>query len=195
MKLVKHIPNALSIARIFLSLSLLLLTGRPWVFAAVYLLIGATDFFDGRIARRYNAESKLGSKLDAVGDSMLFGCAVISLLFLADLRVDAQKCLLTLSFAIIYKLANVVLTHHRFGQWNMMHTLMNKAVFATLYFYVPVFLLRGEINYHMILAITVLICLACFEETITLCKLEEYDVDCHGILGERVLRLMARGGA
>jgi len=185
-KIIKHVPNALSGLRIILSIVLLFLVGRPWIFLVVYLINGATDVFDGQIARHFKVESSLGSKLDAVGDSMLFGSALICMVFLADLKVDLLKCLAVLSFGVVYKIANVFVTRVRFKQWNMMHTLMNKTVFVTLYFYVPIFLILGEVNFQMVLAITVLICLACAEETVTLLRLEEYDVNCKGIVGERL---------
>lgn len=190
MKVIKHIPNALSILRVILSVGLLFLTGpeQRWIFSAVYLIIGATDVFDGKIARRFHVESSLGSKLDAVGDSMLFGAGAIAVLFLAKLDVDAAKCLITLSFAVVYKLANVAVTRKRFGEWNMMHTLMNKAVFVTLYFFVPIFMVTNQINYWMILGISIAICLACLEETVTLMKMEAYDVNHHGIVGEKIFR-------
>jgi len=191
MKIMKYVPNALSIARIVLDFALLLLASRElrWVFAAVYLFIGLTDVLDGWIARRYHVESKLGSKLDAWGDSLLFGTALISILFIAKLKVNpftAAICLLTMVPAILYKLANVVVTHKRFGEWNMMHTLANKFVFVTLYLCVPVFMLLWQINYWVILGITVAILFACLEETVTLVKLSEYDVNHHGLVGQKI---------
>jgi len=195
MKIMKHVPNTLSGLRIILSMILLFLTGRPWVFLVVYLLNGATDVFDGRIARRFHVESDLGSKLDAVGDSMLFASALICMAFLADLEIELFKCLAVLSFGVVYKVANVFVTRVRFKQWNMMHTLMNKTVFVTLYFYVPIFLLLGEINFRMVFAITVLICLACFEETVTLLHMDEYDVNCKGVVGARVAEKLPKRGA
>lgn len=186
MKLVKHIPNALSALRIALAVSLLFLAQRPWLFTAVYLVCGLTDVFDGKIARRYHVESSLGSKLDAVGDSLLFGTAAISVLYLAKLDVQVFRCLAVLSVAVAYKLANVAVTRFRFGEWNMMHTLLNKVTFVTLFFCVPVFLLIEEINFWMVLGISAVMCLACLEETVTLVKLEDYDVNCKGILGEKL---------
>ena len=195
MKFMKHVPNLLSALRIPLSIALLFLTGRPWVFLAVYLVNGATDVFDGRIARRFHAESALGSKLDAVGDSMLFGTAAICMIFLADLtmRLPVAMYLAVLGPGVAYKIANVFVTRVRFKQWNMMHTLLNRSVFVALYFYVPVFLLLREVNFGMVLAISALICVACFEETVTLLRLEEYDVNCRGIVGEKVAEKVAAG--
>jgi CDP-diacylglycerol--glycerol-3-phosphate 3-phosphatidyltransferase len=188
MKIIKHVPNTLSGLRIILSVALLFLTDQKhiWLFVAVYLLNGLTDVLDGKIARHFQVESSLGSKLDAVGDSMLFGCALICMVFLADLKVDLFRCLAVMSFGVVYKIANVFVTRVRFKQWNMMHTIMNKTVFVALYFYVPIFLVLGEVNFRMVAAISLFICLACAEETVTLMRLEEYDVNCKGVLGEKV---------
>ena len=186
MKLMKHIPNTLSALRIALAVGLLFLAHRPWLFTAVYLVCGLTDVFDGKIARRYHVESNLGSKLDAVGDSLLFGTAAISVFYLAGLEIELLRCVLVLSVAVAYKLANVAVTRFLFGEWNMMHTLMNKATFVTLFFCVPVFLLIEEINFWVVVGISAIICLACLEETVTLVKLKDYNVDCKGILAEKI---------
>jgi len=192
MKIIKQVPNMLSVLRIVLSVVLLFLTDKPWVFLFVYLINGATDVFDGKIARRFDAVSSLGSKLDAVGDSLLFGSAAICMIFLADLEIEPLKCLFALSFGIVYKLANVAVTRVRFGQWNMMHTTLNKTVFVSLFFCVPIFLLLGEINLRLVIAISAIMCAACLEETVTLMKLEEYDVNCKGVLGEKVAEKVTR---
>ena len=196
MKVMKHVPNALSISRIFLAVALLFLTRDPWIFGAVYLIIGLTDVFDGKIARRFHVESNLGSKLDAVGDSMLFGMAAICLFFVADMDFGGvrgvAKCLVTVSIGVVYKLANVAVTHARFHEWNMMHTLFNRLVFVGLYFTVPVFIKLGEINYWVVVGITAAMCLACLEETVTLLTLDDYDVNNNGILGEKIVRRAKR---
>ena len=196
MKLMKYVPNTLSILRVVLSVGLLYLAhiDLRWTFVAVYLFVGATDVFDGKIARHFHVESDLGSKLDAIGDSMLFGAAAISVLFLANLEFapSALFCLFVLLPGIVYKLANVALTRRRFGQWNMMHTLFNRVVFVTIFFAVPVFMIMREINALVILVMSLAMCLACLEETITLFHLEEYTVNHNGILGEKLLKKKVR---
>ena len=193
-KPMKHVPNALSVLRILLSVGLLFLS-RPeqrWLFVAVYLIIGATDFFDGKIARRFDAVSALGSKLDAWGDSALFGAGLICMFFLAKLEIDVIPCVVAISFGVVYKLANVVVTHIRFKEWNMMHTFFNRYVFAGVYFLVPIFFITREINFWVILVFSVLICLACFEETVTLLRMKEYDVGNKGIIGEKIHAKISR---
>ena len=193
MKLMRYVPNTLSVMRMLLSVYLLFIAKQPILFTVIYLVIGATDLFDGKIARRFDVVSDLGSKLDAWGDSMLFGAGFICMLFLADLdKSNWLHCLIALSPAVIFKLANVAVTHARFGEWNMMHTFFNRYVFGLLFFLVPLFLLMGELNFWVILGFSVAICLACFEETMTLMRMEEYDVGNRGIVGERVHAKISR---
>ena len=197
MKWIKYVPNTLSIMRIVLSPCLLLFAWIDWrlAFVLLYVFIGGTDVFDGKIARKYQVESSLGSKLDAVGDSMLFGCAAVSV-FLAGLNFQPQGPLmyiLVLLPGVLYKLANVAVTRKRFGEWNMMHTLFNRTVFVSLFFFVPVFIWFQNIYFGMVIGISVVMCLACLEETITLYKIEEYNVGHNGILGAKLLKKTTRG--
>lgn len=69
---VKQIPNRLSISRIVLSLFLCFFFKEAILFIFLYLLIGFTDALDGFIARRCNAVTPLGAKLDSIGDLVFF---------------------------------------------------------------------------------------------------------------------------
>jgi CDP-diacylglycerol--glycerol-3-phosphate 3-phosphatidyltransferase len=47
-------------------------SGNAKIYATgIYLLAAATDFLDGRIARKYNLVSKLGRILDPLGDKLM----------------------------------------------------------------------------------------------------------------------------
>jgi CDP-diacylglycerol--glycerol-3-phosphate 3-phosphatidyltransferase len=48
--------------------------------AALFFLAAATDWFDGRLARRWNVTSKLGSFLDTTADKLLVSGVLIALL-------------------------------------------------------------------------------------------------------------------
>jgi len=196
--MIKHVPNILSGSRCILSLSLLLLARDPWAFTAVYLICGATDFFDGKIARKYHVESNLGAKLEAIGDSLLFGGAFLGIIFFSEVdffggdRRDLLKKAIPLGVAVLYKLANVALTHRRFDQWNMMHTRLNKSVFGSLFFVAPVILFMQELNFWLVIAVTAAMFLACLEETITLYKIEEYDVDYRGVWTDTIVKKIGK---
>lgn len=44
----------------------------PAAFLVVYILVGATDYFDGYLARRYNWVTEAGKEFDSIGDVFLY---------------------------------------------------------------------------------------------------------------------------
>ncbi len=72
-KFMKYVPNILSISRIVAASFLFTFNDfyEP-VFLVLYIFCAATDFFDGKIARKYHCESKLGAALDSIGDGMTY---------------------------------------------------------------------------------------------------------------------------
>ncbi|MEO1959286.1 MAG: CDP-alcohol phosphatidyltransferase family protein, partial [Nautiliaceae bacterium] len=81
-KRLKNVPNILAFLRILLAfLMYLFLVNRElfpfhpsWLdyFAAlIFVIASITDFFDGFIARNFEASSKLGEILDPLADKML----------------------------------------------------------------------------------------------------------------------------
>ncbi|MGH2861814.1 MAG: CDP-diacylglycerol--glycerol-3-phosphate 3-phosphatidyltransferase [Trebonia sp.] len=72
-----------------------LLLAHDWTISAVVFLVAATtDFIDGRLARRWQVTTKLGSFLDTTADKLLVSTALLGLL--AVNRVSAW-----IAFAII----------------------------------------------------------------------------------------------
>lgn len=71
-----NIPNLLSVFRLILVPVFVIAyfsdSGNAKLYATgIYLLAAATDFLDGRIARKYNMVSKLGRILDPLGDKIM----------------------------------------------------------------------------------------------------------------------------
>ena len=104
-KKLTNVPNILALIRIFLAfLMYLFLVNRDifnihpsWMdyFAAlIFVIASITDFFDGYIARNFNAISKLGEILDPLADKMLVLGAFLGLLYLH--RADAWAVYLIL---------------------------------------------------------------------------------------------------
>lgn len=86
-RLVRHIPNLLSLFRIVLVplLVVVLLTkfeGKEFVGLGLFLLAALTDFLDGFIARRRKLVTRLGKLLDPAADKILTSAAFISLVAL-----------------------------------------------------------------------------------------------------------------
>lgn len=77
--MVKQIPNLLTCLRIIGGFSLFFIAPMGTLFFAVYTLCAFTDALDGFLARKLNATSELGSKLDTVSDVTLYGVAFVRL--------------------------------------------------------------------------------------------------------------------
>jgi CDP-diacylglycerol--glycerol-3-phosphate 3-phosphatidyltransferase len=80
-KIMKAFVNFLSLFRIFAAFAIIpMLMHRMYWCAAVFFILGsASDFFDGYLAKKYNAISKLGGVLDHMGDKFLVANALILL--------------------------------------------------------------------------------------------------------------------
>ncbi len=76
--------NILTLSRIFLSAVIFLLLMSPDAYLLallLFLIAGATDYFDGYLARKYNSVSQIGEILDPISDKILilfvlFGLAI-----------------------------------------------------------------------------------------------------------------------
>jgi CDP-diacylglycerol--glycerol-3-phosphate 3-phosphatidyltransferase len=82
---VMNLPNKLTISRvimipIFVVFFYVYFVGHSFVALAVFALACLTDFFDGRIARKYNLVTNLGKFLDPIADKVLVSTAMILLL-------------------------------------------------------------------------------------------------------------------
>ena len=66
--------NLLTISRIVLGVWIFLLLTRPEGYFLAFILFfiaGATDYFDGYLARKYNSVSEIGEILDPIADKIL----------------------------------------------------------------------------------------------------------------------------
>lgn len=86
-KEVLSIPNIMGYFRIALVPLYLILFFRAmdghayWPIYVVIVVSGLTDFFDGKIARKYNMVTDLGKMLDPIADKITIGAIIISLAF------------------------------------------------------------------------------------------------------------------
>ena len=73
--------NFITIVRILLApiILLFLIFGNYFICLILFFLAGLTDYFDGYLARKYNAESQLGEILDPIADKILVVFLLIGL--------------------------------------------------------------------------------------------------------------------
>ena len=110
----KHLPNILAFIRILMApLMLFFLVDRDhyllegihysWLdyFAGlIFVIASVTDFFDGYIARNFNASSKLGAILDPLADKMLMLTGFLGLMVIDRASSWAVFLILTREFFI-----------------------------------------------------------------------------------------------
>lgn len=117
---IRLIPNLLCIFRIFSAFSSVVLLAKGYrIIAIAIVFLGAiSDFFDGYIARKYDAVSKLGALLDPLADKifanmMLWGIWFhtpnITLFVLASLSTIRDMILVMGSAFIVKKRINTSL--------------------------------------------------------------------------------------
>lgn len=96
--MISNLINLLTISRIFLALIIFILIsffGNYSISIMLFFIAGISDYFDGFLARKFNAQSSLGEILDPIADKIL-----IVFLFFA-LAIDLNSFLIGISGSII----------------------------------------------------------------------------------------------
>ena len=130
------IPNILSLSRLVLLPILFILVNNKQeiAFVVCYAILGATDCFDGIIARKLNQTSELGKRLDSIADLPFY---ISSAYFIAKLRpeyLEPNKIMLYIFFS--YLALSFIISGVKLKQPMLMHTLMLKYCGVLVYFLV-----------------------------------------------------------
>ncbi|BCJ94000.1 CDP-alcohol phosphatidyltransferase [Anaerocolumna cellulosilytica] len=168
----KLIPNILSLARIALSVLLLLIPAASGLFLIIYLLCGLTDIADGYIARHYHAATTFGAKLDSLADFIFWGIVIYVLLFRTDFKINMFIIGICIIIAAI-RLMNFIITRYKFKQWAMMHTYGNKLTGLALFLIYPFWIYWNLAPYFVI----IIPLLSALEEGVILLISKSYDVN------------------
>ena len=119
----KYIANIITGSRIAFSLPLLFTPLTSAWFYILYLFCGLTDMIDGTIARKTNAVSKFGSKLDTIADFVFVVVCLIKLLPLVHISVWVW---IWIAVIAVIKIANIVWGFIRKKRFVSVHTVLNK---------------------------------------------------------------------
>ena len=159
MKLTKHIANIITSCRILCSMGILCFPAFSPGFYIMYFLCGFSDMIDGTIARKTNAVTEFGSKLDTVADFVFVAVCLIKLLPLIHISV----WLLTwIAVIAVIKATNIV--------WGLVcrkklvdyHSVFNKAT-GLLLFLLPFTLQSVEPTYSFAV-VCIIATIAAFQE-------------------------------
>ncbi len=124
----KHLPNILTIIRLFLVPLFAVVffsdSANAHNYAlAIFLLAGATDVLDGKIARKYNLITKVGTVLDPLADKLMLLTALTCLTIDGTLPiwvlaiVIAKECYMILTGLYMYfKKTKMVIPSNIFGK-------------------------------------------------------------------------------
>jgi len=178
--MLRHVPNLLSIARIVAALVMTGLAlegaGRAYTWLLVPALL--SDIADGLIARGLNLESRLGAKLDSLGDALLTVAIFVGIWRLHPevLRDHWPALALFLGAGLL----EYVLAVLRYGRLSSFHTWLSKAAGFLLVVFVAVLFLHGFVPWLFYLAIGVAV-LSNLEEYALLALLPEWRADVRGL--------------
>ena len=126
----KYLANIITCFRIISSVVLLFLEALSLSFHIIYLLCGFSDIIDGTIARKANAVSSLGSKLDAVSDTVFMAVCVVKLLPMINLPTWLW---IWIAVIAIIKIFNIIFGFVCRKKLVALHTVLNKTTGLLLF--------------------------------------------------------------
>lgn len=151
-KIMKYVPNALSISRVIAATFLFTFDSfYDPTFLAIYIYCALTDFFDGKIARKFHCESKLGTALDSIGDGMTY---IPLLVILIKQRMIPDWIAIWLVVDILLAFVGAFIALGRFKKFFIPHTYIGKLLGAVI-FVLPIMVqIVPEIVWFIAIAIT-----------------------------------------
>ena len=163
----RTIPNLLTYLRMVCAIVLLFFRPLSVWFFVLYAIAGLSDMLDGYFARRFQAQSELGARLDSAADFLL--CVVLLIVLIPFYHWPLWVILWIAAIAVI-RLAALLVCYLRFRQFAFLHTSLNKAT-GFLLFLSPVLFWLFGLN-----ATAIILCLVA-----TISALEELLLDCIAI--------------
>ena len=126
----KQIANIITLCRILGSIGLLFCPVFSACFYGLYIFCGLTDMVDGTIARKTNAVSQFGARLDTVADLLFMISSFVKLAPVIRIPVWIWGWAAVIAAA---KLVNLVWGFTQMKQIPALHTIANKATGLCLF--------------------------------------------------------------
>ena len=142
-KMRKQIANIITSLRIICSILMLFCRVPSIRFCLLYIFCGLTDMVDGAIARKTNAVSEFGARLDSVADIIFVAVSLIK--FLPVIYLQWWLCMWIVAIAVI-KISNNVWGLNNKKKIISLHTIANK-ITGLLLFLLPLTLPFIDLQY------------------------------------------------
>ena len=142
----KQAANFITICRIFGSILLLYFPVFFSAFYILYLFCGFTDMVDGTIARKTNAESAFGARLDTVADFVFVTVSLIKFLPVLDIP---KWLWVWIAVIAAIRVRNMMFGWIFGGEYIALHTILNKLT-GFLLFLLPLSLHLIELKYSAV---------------------------------------------
>ena len=185
--MLRHLPNALSIARILATPVLVALAAMGHETAFTWILVPAllSDIADGLIARAFDLRSRLGALLDSIADTLLLFTSLYAAWVFHPEVVHAHwpAGAVLVGAWVIENVAALV----RYGRLSSFHTYVSKLAGYLLGIFIGVLFVFGFQSWLLYLAVGVSV-LGNLEELVLLALLPEWRPDVRGawwVLRER----------
>ena len=159
MKLTKHIANIITSCRILCSMGILCFPAFSPGFYIMYFLCGFSDMIDGTIARKTNAVSEFGSKLDTVADFVSVVVCSIKLLPLVHIPTWLWIWIAVIAIIKTVNFARGLVCRKKLVDY---HSVFNKAT-GLLLFLLPFTLQSVEPTYSFAV-VCIIATIAAFQE-------------------------------
>ena len=151
LKMKKQAANFITLCRMFGSILLLFFPVFSFGFYSLYLFCGFTDMVDGTIARKTNAESAFGARLDTVAD---FVFVIVSLIKFLP-AMDIPKWLWGwMAVIAVIRIGNMIFGWIFSRKVIALHTILNKLT-GFLLFLLPLSLHVIELKYSAVVVCAV----------------------------------------
>ena len=147
--------NFMTIARMLLAPIILvsLIFSNYLICVLLFFLAGLTDYFDGYLARKYDAESELGEILDPIADKIL----VVFILIGLSVELDSQLMAILSSFIIAREIGIAALRDYS-ARNNLTDrtkvTFLAKAKTSIQLFTIGLYLLALTISFNLLIVIS-----------------------------------------
>jgi CDP-diacylglycerol--glycerol-3-phosphate 3-phosphatidyltransferase len=176
----RRLPNVLSAMRIACAPLVLLCAILGYERAFTWLLVPAllSDVLDGWLARGLGVQTKLGARLDSLGDSLVWYAGLAGLVAFQREVLTAHAALF--GAVIVCWILESVLAWLRYRRLSSFHTWLSKLAGVLLSVYMVTLFLWGHLQPLLVLASAASI-VASLEEMVLLALLPEWRSDVPGV--------------